>query len=147
MKMKKRMMRGGGSARKNGAKMMKRGGSARKNAPKMMKRGGIAEANDALIEGLKRKPSKKLKLASVTKREMPTKPKGGRNAPKMMKRGGKVKKMASGGGVSKPTMSNADIARELGSRTISDRDLERIMEALMPESGRTISDEDRKRLK
>lgn len=40
MKMKKRMMRGGGSARKNGAKMMKRGGSASKNAPKMMKRGG-----------------------------------------------------------------------------------------------------------
>jgi hypothetical protein len=34
MKMKKRMMRGGGSARKNGAKMMKRGGSASKNAPK-----------------------------------------------------------------------------------------------------------------
>ena len=97
--MKKRMMRGGGSARKNGAKMMKRGGSASKNAPKMMKRGG------------------------------------------------KVKKMASGGGVSKPTMSNADIARALGSRTISDRDRERIMEALMFDSGRTISDEDRKRLK
>ena len=38
--MKKRMMRGGGSARKNGAKMMKRGGSASKNSPKMMKRGG-----------------------------------------------------------------------------------------------------------
>jgi hypothetical protein len=40
MKMKKRMMRGGGSARKNGAKMMKRGGSASKNSAKMMKRGG-----------------------------------------------------------------------------------------------------------
>jgi hypothetical protein len=34
MKMKKRMMRGGGSARKNGAKTMKRGGSASKNSAK-----------------------------------------------------------------------------------------------------------------
>jgi hypothetical protein len=105
MKMKKRMMRGGGSARKNGAKMMKRGGSASKNAPKMMKRGG------------------------------------------------KVKKMASGGGVSGRTISNADIVRALGDsdRTISDRDRERLREALMPtdmgDSGRTISDRDRKRLK
>ena len=41
--MKKRMMRGGGSARKNGAKMMKRGGSARKNSAKMMKRGGAVK--------------------------------------------------------------------------------------------------------
>jgi len=92
MKMKKRMMRGGGSARKNGAKMMKRGGSARKNAPKMMKRGG------------------------------------------------KVKKMASGGGVSKRTVSDADIARALREieRTISNEDRKRIMKARTP---------DRKRLK
>tara|TARA_R110000796_G_scaffold77872_1_gene174053 strand:+ start:686 stop:997 length:312 start_codon:yes stop_codon:yes gene_type:complete len=75
-----KMMKGGGSARKNAPKMMKGGGSARKNAPKMMKRGGIAEAGDALIESLKRKPSKKLKLASATKREMLTKPRGVRKA-------------------------------------------------------------------
>ena len=60
-------------------KRMKGGGSARKNAPKMMKRGGIAEAGDALIR-YPFKPSKKLKLSSVKKREMLTKPKGVRKA-------------------------------------------------------------------
>jgi hypothetical protein len=71
----------------------------------------------------------------------------------MMKRGGKVKKMASGGGVSGRTISDEDIVRALGDsgRTISDRDRERIRKALMPtdmgDSGRTISDRDRKRLK
>lgn len=53
MKMKKRMMRGGGSARKNGAKMMKRGGSAGKNSPKMMNRGGKVKkmASGGVVSG------------------------------------------------------------------------------------------------
>jgi hypothetical protein len=61
--------------------------------------------------------------------------------------------MASGGGVSGRTISDADIVRALNEsgRTISDRDRERIRKAVMPtdmgDSGRTISDRDRKRLK
>ena len=100
-----------------------------------------------------KKPKKMMRGGSARKNGAKMMKRGGsarKNSAKMMKRGGAVKKMASGGGVSGRTISNADIARALGEsdRTITDRDRKRIMTALMPtESGRTISDRDRKRLK